>query len=53
MSADHKGFTVSCGHEICPWRPVARSSEVGELGDVMDFHRVDASACLAPSGEEG
>nr|WP_171076188.1 hypothetical protein [Streptomyces sp. YIM 121038] len=51
-SADHKGFAVSCSHEICPRRPGSRSSELGELGDVVDLHRVDPPAGLAPSGEE-
>ena len=51
-SADHEGFAVSYGHEICPRRPVPGSSEVGELCDVVDFHLVNASACLAPSGQE-
>jgi hypothetical protein len=50
--ADHKGFAVSCGHEICPRWPGSRSSEVGELGDVVDIHRVDPPARLAPSGEK-
>lgn len=51
-SADHKGFAVPRGHEVCPWRPVARSSEVRETGDVVDFHFVDPPAGLAPSGKE-
>ncbi|MDH6222821.1 hypothetical protein M2283_010173 [Streptomyces pseudovenezuelae] len=51
-AADHKGLAMSHGHEICPRRPVYRSAEVCELGDVMDFHLVKASACLASSREK-
>jgi hypothetical protein len=40
------------GREICPRWPVSRSCEVGELGDVVDFHLVDASARLAQPREE-
>jgi hypothetical protein len=49
---DDKGLAVPHGHEICPRRPIARSSEVRELGNVVNFHLVDPPTCLAPSGEE-
>jgi len=52
-AADHKGFAVRAGHEICPRGPVgpgfARSVS---LADVVDFHLVDMPACLASPGEE-
>jgi hypothetical protein len=51
-AADHKGLATSHGHEICPRRPVSRSAKVCELGDVVDFHLVEASACLASSREK-
>ncbi|WP_438479435.1 hypothetical protein, partial [Streptomyces asiaticus] len=38
--------------EICPRRPVPGSSEIGEFGDVVNLHLVDASACLASSRQE-
>ncbi|GAB2746888.1 hypothetical protein GCM10010442_77900 [Kitasatospora kifunensis] len=51
-STDHKGLAMPGGHEIRPRRPVPRASEVGELGNVVDLHLVDAPAGLAPPGEE-